>query len=109
MLEKEWAAKNPAAVAEAAAAAAAKKAAEDAAMGIFPDNDPSDYERPWLHHYLQLAADEIRFDQELAKQTDKKNREKEEEHARLMFKKVQEQKRLAKEKAAREKEASKKK
>lgn len=27
-----------------------------------------DYDRPWLHNYLTLAADEIRFEQELLKQ-----------------------------------------
>ncbi|CAL8094551.1 unnamed protein product [Orchesella dallaii] len=36
---------------------------------IQKEKDRRDYERPWLHNYILLAADEIRFEQELKKKT----------------------------------------
>lgn len=67
------------ATAQAAADAAATNAAlkqqkieEQMAAEERRKREARDYDRPWLHNFLSLAADEIRFEQELLKQNSTK-------------------------------------
>lgn len=65
--QKQLAAANKSALVSVAAAEEAQRREEEEKEKQRKRN----YERPWLHNFVELAADEIRFEQELLKQTAK--------------------------------------